>query len=178
MVFLIHTELRCTVNNTSDLEIFIYELVCYIHAGSDSDSFLLIQQTCQPFIVLWDISTPKSDVTVRQTLWNVWLHALSLYKPVCPVNDLIRNYTCNEHVPIWFMADTYPDLLKKPINIDSVIFWLWIFTMIFYLLILQGKPCWSYWNSNLIQLRTFGISSDSIIRNSKFTYFGLYTQAS
>jgi len=52
-----------------------------------------------------------------------------------------------------------------------------IFAMIFCLLILQGKPCWLYWNSNLIKLRTFGLSSDLIILNSKFAYFGLHTQA-
>jgi len=32
-----------------------------------------------------------------------------------------------------------------------------IFAMIFCLLILQDKPCWMYWNSNLLELRTFGL---------------------
>ena len=53
-----------------------------------------------------------------------------------------------------------------------------IFAMIFCLLILQGKPRWLYWNSNLIDLCTFRLSSDLIILNYKFAYFGLYTQAS
>ena len=53
-----------------------------------------------------------------------------------------------------------------------------IFAMVFCLLVLQGKPCWLYWNSNLIELRTFGLTSDLIILNYKFAYFGLYTQAS
>ena len=35
-----------------------------------------------------------------------------------------------------------------------------IFAMIFCLLTLQGKPCWWYWNSNLIELRTLRLSSD------------------
>ena len=53
-----------------------------LHRASDRYSLLLIQQMLYQFTVLGNISTPKSDVTVCQTLWNVRLHALPLCKPV------------------------------------------------------------------------------------------------
>jgi len=60
-----------------------------LHTGSDSHSLLLIQQITQPFILLRDISTSKSDVIVHQTLRSVRLQALPLYKTAGPVNDLL-----------------------------------------------------------------------------------------
>jgi len=42
-----------------------------MHAGSNSHSLILIQHMPQQFIVLRDISTSKSDMTVHQTLWNI-----------------------------------------------------------------------------------------------------------
>jgi len=112
-----------------------------------------------------------SEVTVRQTVWNVWLHSLPLYK-------LLRarqttSYYAIPYTLIWSTAFTYPELSKKTIDDESVIVWLWLSQWPPCLLILQGKPCWLHWNSSLIEFHTFGLSSDLIILNSKFTYFGL-----
>ena len=53
-----------------------------------------------------------------------------------------------------------------------------IFAMIFCLLVLQGNSCWLYLNSNLIDLRTFELSSHLVFLNSKLAYIGLYIQVS